>query len=332
MNIGIAFDLKEDYLKMGFSEEECAEFDKEETIQALEESIKSLGHNVVRIGNIYELIKRLSLNEKWDLVFNISEGLYGRSREAQIPAILEAYKINYTFSDPLTLALCLDKAMTKKIVRDAGVLTSEFFEVSSVKDIEKSLPNKKMVFPLFVKPLAEGTSKGISSKSIVHNITELKTQCKKIISKFNQPVIVEKYLSGREFTAGVLGTGKDAKVIGVIEINLKKKAEPLIYSYSNKEFFETRIEYTLVKEKKIIKEISDMVLKSYNILKCRDAARVDFRADDKGKLYFLEINPLAGLNPKRSDLPIICKKVGISYEELIKQILESSLKNKKNNS
>src|SRR3989338_10450897 len=147
--------MRSDYLEMGFTEEETAEFDSNETIDALEGTLKGLGHEVVRIGNIYELAKRLATNERWDLVFNICEGLYLRSREAQVPALLEAYNIPYTFSDPLALSLCLDKAMAKRVVRDAGISTPEFFTVTSVKDLQAETIGKNIGFPMFVKPIAE---------------------------------------------------------------------------------------------------------------------------------------------------------------------------------
>ena len=141
MQVGITFDLRKHYLERGFTEEETAEFDSEATIGFLEETIRSLGHQVSRIGNIYELTKRLSTGQRWDLVFNVAEGLYGRSREAQVPAILEAFNILYTFSDPLTLALSLDKAAAKSVIRDAGIPTPDFFLIKSLSDIEL-LPHK----------------------------------------------------------------------------------------------------------------------------------------------------------------------------------------------
>jgi hypothetical protein len=168
MLIGLTYDLRKDYLEIGFSEEEAAEFDSEETIHALASTIADLGHRVVRIGNIHELIKKLMRGERWNLVFNIAEGLYGRNRESQIQSILEAYNIPYTFSDPLTLSLCLDKAMAKKIVRDAEIRTPTFRVVNSNDDID-DLRDICLDYPLIVKPVAEGTGKGITRNSVVHD-------------------------------------------------------------------------------------------------------------------------------------------------------------------
>jgi D-alanine-D-alanine ligase len=328
MKIGLTYDLRREYLEMGFSEEETAEFDSDETIYSLEETISGLGYDVARIGNVYELTKRLVNGERWDLIFNICEGLCGRSREAQVPALLEAYNIPYTFGDPLTLSLSLDKAMAKRIVRDAGVPTPEFFSITSAKDLEEKNLSKDINFPLFVKPTSEGTSKGVSTESIVWDKDGLKKQCMKVLIKYRQPVLVEKYLPGREFTAGILGTDENARVIGVLEVKLRENTELPVYSFVNKEFCEELVRYTLVRDKNIVKEATTISLMAYRTLGCRDAGRVDLRADNDGRLYFLEINPLAGLHPTHSDLPIICSKAGITYTELISEIIKSALEQK----
>ena len=330
MKIGITYDLREDYLRKGYSEEETAEFDSEETISAIEKTINELGYKAERIGNIYNLIKRISSRERWDLVFNIAEGLYGRNRESQVPALLEAYSIPYTFSDPLTLSLCLDKALAKRLVRAAGVQTPEFFTVSSLEELKednlkKYLLNCNLTFPLFIKPISEGTGKGISSESIVWNTRNVQSHCINLLNTYGQPVLVEKYLSGKEYTVGILGTGMNAKVIGVLEIEFFENINNDAYSYMNKKFYEQRVKYSIVDDKKILKETSDIALKTYNVLECKDAGRADLRADENGKLYFLEMNPLAGLHPVHSDLIILSRKVGISYKELIGEIINSAV-------
>lgn len=324
MKTGLVYDLRNAYLEMGFSEEDTAEFDSEATVDAIHDALSSLGHEVIRIGNIYDLTERLSAGERWDLVFNISEGFYGRSREAQVPALLEAYDIPYTFSDPLTLAACLDKPMTKVIARNAGIPTPDFFVVTRADEIPVKLNDKDIMFPLFAKPCSEGTSKGISGRSIVWNFAGLQAVCSEMLEKFRQPVLVEQYLPGREFTVGITGTGTGVRVIGVLEIRLRECAEPLVYSYLNKEFFEQRVDYHLVQEPALVRDVSDLAIKAYRALDCRDAGRVDLKADGTGALHLLEINPLAGLNPVRSDLPILCKKCGIPYRELIAEIIKSA--------
>ncbi len=325
MKIGFTYDLRREYTAMGFSDEETAEFDSDVTINAIEGALQGLGHEVSRIGNIYELTRQLAAGDRWDMVFNISEGLYGAARESQVPALLDAYRIPYTFSDPLTLAVSLDKAIAKKLVLQAGVPTPEFFVIKSLDDINNEKLLRENIFPLFVKPLTEGTGKGISADSIVWAPDSFRKQCADLLGRFGQPVLVEKYLPGREFTAGIIGTGENAKCIGVMEITLNKEAEPDVYSYLNKEFYDERVVYSLVKDKEIIREAADISLKAYRVLGCRDAARADLKADAQGKLSFLEINPLAGLHPVRSDLSILCGQIGVPYEDLISRIVDSAL-------
>ena len=324
MRVGFTYDLRRDYLNRGFTEEETAEFDSEETIAFVADTLSGLGHTVDRIGHIQDLVKRLAAGERWDLVFNITEGLSGRSREAQVPALLEAYHIPYTFSDPLTLALSLDKAMTKTIVRAAGVPTPDFYTVSSREDLD-ALAVDTLPFPNFVKPLSEGTGKGATPESIVHNAAELKTRCAALLERYAQPVLVETFLPGREFTVGILGTGDKARAVGVLEIGLREGAEPLVYSYLNKELCESLVDYILVRDTAIIEEASALALRAYTALGCRDAGRVDLKADASGRLLFLEINPLAGIHPTHSDLPILCRQTGMSYEALLAAIVDSAL-------
>jgi len=325
MKIGFTYDLRREYTAMGFSDEETAEFDSDVTIDAIEGVLQGLGHEVLRIGNIYELTRQLAAGQRWEMVFNISEGLYGAARESQVPALLDAYRIPYTFSDPLTLAVGLDKAVAKKLVLHGGVPTPEFFVIQSPDDIRNEQRLREDMFPLFVKPLTEGTGKGITTESIVWDIDAFRKQCGNLLGRFGQPVLAERYLPGREFTAGITGTGENAACIGVMEITLNKEAEPDVYSYLNKEHYEDRVVYSLVEDKDIINEAADIALRAYRILGCRDAGRVDLKADAEGKLSFIEINPLAGLHPVRSDLSILCAKTGIPYSELISRIVESAL-------
>ena len=322
MKIGITYDLRDDYLKEGYTLEETAEFDRVDTIDAIDEAICACGHETDRIGNAKQLVQRLARGERWDLVFNIAEGLHGVGREALVPALLDSYEIPYTFSDPLVLALTLHKGMTKAVLRDAGVPTADFAVVSVPADIEKvSLP-----YPLFVKPVAEGTGKGISDASLVKTPAELKRVCENLLAEFHQQVLVETFLPGREFTAGVVGTGGEAAAVGVMEVVFKKK-EPadLIYSYHNKSNYEQVIEYR-VPEPEVIESCAGLALSAWKVLGCRDGGRVDIRMDGRGRPNFIEVNPLAGLNPVHSDLPILCKLNGISFQELMERILKSAFK------
>jgi D-alanine-D-alanine ligase len=319
--IGITYDLRDDYLKEGYGLEETAEFDLPDTIEAIEKVILDNGFQADRIGNVKALTRRLAADNRWDLVFNITEGMYGFGREAQVPALLDAYNIPYTFSDPLGHVISLHKGMTKHVLRDLGIPTPDFAVVNSDADIDKvNLP-----FPLFAKPVAEGTSKGITALSKITNLEELHRICKHILQTFKQPALIETYLPGREFTVGILGTGKDAKVLGVIEVILKPTAEQNAYSYKNKEHYEMLVQYALADDDEA-KQAMEIALKAWRYLDLKDAGRVDLRSDAHGAPHFIEVNSLAGLNPKRSDLPILCNLLGISYHVLISSIIESALR------
>ena len=321
LKIGITYDLRDEYLKEGYNLEETAEFDLLDTIESIEKVIIDNGFQADRIGNVKALTRRLVAGNRWDLVFNIAEGLHGFGREAQVPALLDAYNIPYTFSDPLGHALTLHKGMTKHVLRDMGIPTPDFAVVS----YESEIADVNLPLPLFAKPVAEGTGKGITSLSKITNREELYRICKYILQTFKQPALVETYLPGREFTVGILGSGKDAKVLGVIEVILKPAAEKNAYSYENKEHYDRLVQYILVDddEAKQAKEIS---LRLWRGLDLKDAGRVDLRSDAHGAPHFMEVNSLAGLNPKRSDLPILCNLLGMSYDELINSIIKSALR------
>lgn len=320
MKVGITYDLQEYYLAAGMSEEEAAEFDRRDTIDAIDKTLRDLGYETDPVGNIIDLTRRLASGDSWDMVFNISEGSRGFGREAQVPALLDAFGIPYTFSDPLVLSLTLHKGMAKHVIRDIGVHTPDFQVIDRISD----LVNVNMTFPLFAKPVAEGTGKGIRASSRINNRADLTDSCKWLLDTFKQSVLLESFLSGREFTVGITGTGEKAVAIGAIEIELQGDAEPDSYSYSNKKKFETRVKYHLVNDPEARKAVKT-ALAAWRGLGCRDGGRVDLRSNGHGIPMFLEVNPLAGLNPDISDLPILCSLSGISYRELIKRVMDSAL-------
>jgi D-alanine-D-alanine ligase len=319
--IGLTYDLKDDYIAAGFSKEEAAEFDSPQTIQALEDTVRSLGFQVDRIGNLRALMKRLLAGDRWDLVFNIAEGVRGPGRESEVPCLLEAFRIPYTFSDPMVLALCLHKGMTKHVIRDNRIPTSDFLVLEREEDVGKvNIP-----FPLFVKPVAEGTGKGVSPHSKVETPEDLRKTVLLLWERFHQPVLVERFLPGKEYTVGIVGTGPEAEVIGGMEIRYGSDAEGDIYSYSNKAQYEGRITYRPI-ENSTKDKIYRLALDAYRALYCRDGGRVDIRENEKGEPQFLEINPLPGLHPVDSDLPILSRLNGVSYAQLIERILTSACK------
>ena len=319
MKVGMTYDLRDEYLRAGYGAEETAEFDREETILAIETSLRDLGHEPVRIGNVKALVQRLSSGDRWDIVFNIAEGLRGYGREAQIPALLDAYGIPYTFSDPLILSLTLHKGMVKRVIRDLGIPTPGFCVVES----EAEVATVDLPYPLFAKPVAEGTGKGIDAASKITDRHALEQVCKKIIREHRQAALVETFLPGREFTVGILGTGKNAVSMGTIEVLLKDNADPEVYSYENKERFKERVEYRLVDDG-IARQAETTALRAWHGLGGRDSGRVDLRVDTAGVPNFIEVNPIAGLHPENSDLCIIAARKGMTYTALIDAIMRSA--------
>jgi D-alanine-D-alanine ligase len=318
--VGLTFDLRRHYLDRGFSEEETAEFDSADTINAIAGALQKAGFNTVAIGNVWALTERLAAGERWDFVFNIAEGLSGLGREAQVPCLLDAYQIPYTFSEPLALTATLHKATTKRLLRDLGLPTPDF----ALVETEDDLQNVELDFPLFVKPVAEGTSKGITADCRVCGRMELENVCLRLVEKFGQAVLVEEFLPGREFTVGMLGTGAAAQVLGVMEILLGPEAEPLVYSYINKAQYEELVRYRLATDD-TANRAAEIALAAWRGLGCRDAGRIDLRCDRNGEVNLIEINPLPGLHPTRSDLCILSRMAGIGYQELIDGIMRSAL-------
>lgn len=319
LHIGFVFDLRDDYLAMAHTIEDVAEFDSIETIEAIESTLVRLGHRVERVGHGRELARRLVAGERFDLVFSIAEGLKGRSREAQVPALCELFGQAYAFSDPLTMAVTLDKAVAKRIVRDAGIPTAPFLVYErSGQDL-----SRWSHYPAFVKPLAEGTGKGCEKASMVGDETALRAAAEHILARYAQPALIESYLPGREFTVGVLGTGDDARVVGVMEIVLLAEADAGVYSLRNKEECERLVTYHRGEDAEA-RRAGERALAAHRALGCRDAARHDLRSDTSGEPVFLEVNPIAGLHPTHSDLPILSELHGLGYDALVEQIVANA--------
>jgi D-alanine-D-alanine ligase len=318
MKIGLTYDLREEYLALGYGEEETAEFDKPSTIEGIARAIEGAGHAVERIGNHFALIAALTAGRRWDLVFNIAEGLRGLGRESLVPCLLDAFDVPYTFSDPMVLALSLHKGMCKRAIRDLGVPTPRFLIVESLADLERL----DLELPLFAKPVAEGTGKGITSLSKIEDVETLRRVCAELLRKFDQPVLVEEFLPGREFTVGVIGTGGAARAVAAMEVRFRR--DDAIYSYDNKENYKERVDYVILEERTLLDAVNRVALDAWRGLGCRDGGRVDVRLDRDGAPSFIEVNPLAGLNPADSDLPIMCRLIGKPYEQLIGEIVRSA--------
>jgi D-alanine-D-alanine ligase len=291
-----------------------------ETIAAICEALTGLGHTPIRIGGLKPLARALVDGQRWDAVFNICEGLRGVAREAQVPALLEGFEIPCFFSDPLTLALSLDKALAKRVVRDAGVPTADFALIETEADIGKiALP-----FPVFLKPVSEGSGKGVDARSRVADKIELDSVARDLLARFRQPVLVEEFLPGREFTVGITGTGESAKVLGVIEIVPTAKYVGHGYGLENKSDWEGKLDIVPVDDADA-RAAAAVALAAWRVLRCRDGGRADVRQGADGKPRFIEVNPLAGIRPGYSDLCFIADFQKISYSQLIGKFLDSFL-------
>lgn len=319
MRVGLAYDLKSAWMAQGLSEEQAAEFDAEETVVAIESALEALGFAVERLGNARQLMPLLLEGRSWDLVVSLCEGLHGLGRESLVPCLLDAWQIPYVFSDPLVLAATLHKGVAKRLVREAGVPTPDFAVCADEHEVNQVL----LPWPCFVKPVAEGTGKGVGAASRVQSLEELQQTCRRIWRQFKQPALVETYLPGREFTVGLVGTGREAEVLGVLEIRLLAQADAAGYTHRNKHDYTRLVDYHLATDP-TARKAGQVALAAWQALGVRDAGRVDIRCDAAGEPQFLEVNPLPGLHPVDSDLPILCRLAGMDYLELWRRIMTSA--------
>jgi D-alanine-D-alanine ligase len=309
-------------------DDEFAEWDGPATINAVENALSQIGE-VIRLEADQDFPERLRA-ENPDIVFNIAEGRNGVNRESHVPAICEFYGIPYSGSDPLTLSLCLDKAKTKETLAWHGVPTAPFAVVRDMSGIEalSDLP-----LPLFAKPIHEGSSKGITEKNFCRTYEELEAQTRYLLETYRQPVIVEEYLPGAEFTCAVLGNGAEAKVLPIVGMNFASLPEGAlpIYGYEAKWIWD-RPERPLQMfdcpahiDQALTEEIERVTLDAYRVLGCRDWSRIDVRLDADGRPNVVEVNPLPGILPDPADnscFPKAARAAGMSYDELIQSCLK----------
>jgi D-alanine-D-alanine ligase len=324
LRVAITYNLKKDFFHQKNQPVDLfEEFDIEETIDAIRDVLVRDGHEVIKLGGDTGLVDRLR-EVPIDIVFNIAEGLRGRNREAHIPALLEFLNIPYTGSDPLTLSLALDKSMAKRVVMSAGVPTPRFKKVMRMEDLKEiNLSN-----PLFVKLCDEGSSKGVRLDSKVMDARSLEEKTRWLLENYGPPVLVEEFVKGPEFTVGVLGN-EVPSVLGVMLIEIKeKRIEDAIYSLEIKREWGEKVAYHCPPpiDPELQKGIEEVALGAYRALDCRDVSRVDIRVGEDGTPYFLEINPLPGLSPVYGDLPIMAKRMGWSYDQLVRTIFHHALK------
>ncbi len=308
-----------------------AEWDTWETINALKDAIE-VYHDVTLIEaneSAFEKIKEL----KPDIVFNIAEGLNRVSRESQIPAMLDMLQIPYTGSDALTLGICLDKARTKEILSYHKIPNAKFFVVDKYKPIS----NHSLNFPLIVKPVSEGSSKGIFGSSLVKDYNELNSELQRVLSEYDQPALIEEFLPGREFTVAILGNDEEATVLPIIEIKYEEFPEDVepLYSYEAKWILDTKdsdfdvFECPAKLDDKLEERIKETALNTYKVLRCKDWSRIDIRLDKNGVPNIIEINPLPGIMPdpnENSSFPKAARAAGMDYNKMIQSVLYAAAK------
>ena len=322
LKVGLTFNLKKNIVTD--VEDEEAEYDSEETVYAIKKALEKAGCQVTLFEAAKDLAAKLNVC-KPDIVFNIAEGIGGRGREAQVPAILDMFGIPYTGSDETTLCIALDKALTKRLLSTYHIRTPKY-QLISKNSVNKKL---KLKFPVIVKPNAEGSSKGISDKAIVSDKEELLKLINTNIKMYKQDMLVEEYIAGREFTVALLGNGEELKVFPPMEIIYTNKHEKFnIYSYQVKKNYKELIRYECPAklDKRTETEMIRIAKKIYQVLNCRDFSRIDFRMSEDGKIYFIEINPLPGLAPGYSDFPMIAEFNGLDYDSLVCEIFRSALR------
>ncbi len=323
MKVGFTYDLKSDWVRAdGDPRDASAEFDSPQTVEDVAGALAAGGHDVVRIGNLSQLITRLDVLDV-DIVFNICEGLRGRNREAQVPVLLEAQNIPYVGSDGLTMALTLDKVMAKKCFLADGIPTPRFFVVQGGGDIPEPCP---LSFPLIVKASAEGSSKSLTAASRVENREDLIRQVDFVFSTYRQPVLVEEFIRGQEFTVAVLGNNPPESA-PVVQVSIGEEDE------LGDRFFT----YDMVVDESIVtylcparipaglaKTIQALAVRTFLSVGCRDFGRIDFRVDPSGKPYVLEVNPLPSLG-KNDVFDVFPQVMGMTYDAVVQSILRCAL-------
>jgi D-alanine-D-alanine ligase len=303
-----------------------AEWDSWDTINAVKSALEIFNDVTLIEADLSSFEKLKELDP--DIVFNIAEGFFGESREAQIPAMLDMLQLPYTGSDPLTLATCLDKARTKEILSYYKIPTAPFFIANEINQIK----NLNLTFPLFVKPVWEGSGKGIFSSSFVSNTKELSEQIERIITEYSQPALIEKFLTGREFTVAILGNGDEAEALPIVEIEFKDFPDGFIpvYSYEAKWILDTKenpLDVFSCPAKlnfDLETKIKQVALNAYKTLRCRDWSRIDIRMNADNVPNIIEINPLPGILPdpkENSCFPKAARTAGISYDEMLNKVL-----------
>lgn len=321
MRVVIAYNLKRVPPLRGGEQDDDAEYDGPATIAAIAEAIGALGHEAIPL-EADDSFPRTVVATRPDVVFNVAEGRGGRGREAQVPSLLELLGVPYTGSDPASLVFTLDKWVAKSIVREVGIATPRSAVIASG---DEPLP-RGFTFPAIVKPVAEGSSKGVTATSVAIDEQDARRLARSIASRYASGALVEEFLPGREFTVAIVGA--PLEVLPPMEIVLPSSHPHPVYGFDHKlePNDEVRYEVPAQLEPELERALRALALRAFHALGCRDVARVDIRLDGEGQPSFIECNPLPGLTPGWSDLCLIAAASGIEYPALIGRILESALR------
>lgn len=320
LRVGLIYNLKRTVARSEADDDSDAEFDGPATIEALTRAIAAGGHTVVPVEADVGFLRRIGELDL-DVCFNIAEGLHGRSRESLVPAVLDLLQIEYTGSDAATLAITLDKSLARAVVSQAGIPVAPG---RVFLDPGAPLP-AGMDFPLIVKPVAEGSSKGVTAASVVHDRAGFEATVGAVVQRYKQGALVEGFLPGREFTVGLVG-GPIPRVLTPLEIVFEGDASHPVYGFGHK--IETDFTARIVPARlddDMRTELEHQALTAFEALGCRDVARIDFRCDAAGRPRFIECNPLPGLTPDWSDLCIAATHSGMGYADLIAAILAPAI-------
>lgn len=331
MKIGLTFDLKSPAslatptsANPGDVEEE---FDSPETIAAIRAVLEQLGHEVEELGDGPDLVRRLATGIPPDLVFNFAEGQgVGRCREARVPALLEMLSIPYTGSDPLTLAATLDKDCAKTLARSVGVATPRSVLTKSPANLDEILDlADALTWPIIVKPAFEGSSKGVLDTSLAYDRVELQAKIVQWQTLYHQPLLLEEFIDGEELTVGMVGHAPPT-ILGIMRVLPIQNQGPFIYSLEVKRDWERRVRYECPAQLTQADQaaVNDSALRCWHALGCQDVARFDFRLR-QGIPYFLECNPLPGLNPRTGDLVLLAGGMGVDHAALVANIVTSAI-------
>lgn len=325
MRIGLSYDLKETIaLQQASCDDAFEEYDSSETVELIAAALEAEGHTVTMLGGGREFLGKI-LRDKVDFVFNIAEGRgTHRSREAQVPSILEMLDIPYSGSDPQCLAICLDKPLTKKLVASEGVSTPNWRVINDRQEL-RQIDSCDFPFPAIIKPAYEGSSKGISLTSVVEDAKQAIEVIENLLEKYQQPAMMEEVILGDEVTVGIVGNSPP-RVLDMMHIIPKRKDGYFLYTLEVKRNYLELVDYECPAglEEKVLHRLQSSSLRAFNALGCRDFARLDFRISTAGVPYFLEINPLPGLGT-HSDLVIMAKMMGWSHRQLITNVLNAAI-------